>query len=52
MTHALPAHVLAHPWPSIARDSQILAERCADGLRLLALRERLAWQFERIGRAA
>lgn len=52
MKHALPEAVLAYPWPSIAKDSQLLAERCADGLRLIALRERLALQFEQVGRAA
>ena len=32
MIHALPPHVLALKWPSIQRDSQLLARRCAQGL--------------------
>lgn len=52
MKHALPESVRRIQWPSIAKDSQLLAERCAEGLRLLAMRERLALQFERMGQAA
>ena len=52
MKHALPLSVRTFSWPSTQAASQMLAERCAEGLRLLAMRERLALQFEQIGRAA
>lgn len=40
MKHALPASVRRYPWPSIQRDSQLLARRCASGLREQFLRTR------------
>lgn len=43
---------LAHPWPSTQAASQMIVERSGERLRLLALRERLAIQFEQVGRAA
>lgn len=52
MKHALPESVRRFPWPSVQRDSELLAERCRPGLRLLDLRERLAFMFEQIGKVA
>ena len=47
MTHALPLAVRLYAWPSIQRDSQILAQHVAIGLREKFLRERLERYFER-----
>ena len=52
MIHALPEAVVAYPWPSTQRASQMLAERCAEGLLLRAARERLAFYFEQFSVAA
>lgn len=42
----IDSRVLTYPWPSIQRDSEILAARCAAGLREQFLRERLEGYFE------
>lgn len=50
--HALPESVRQFPWPSIQRDSQLLADRCALGLVERSMRERLEFWFQPIGSAA
>lgn len=45
----IPAHILCNPnyWPSIQKDSEILAKRVAPMLRVRAARKQMAKTFER-----